>query len=62
MRFAKLERVLMTAFWLAMFEYEPMDRNGQPTTEILRKNVNGVSAKKPERDVYLKYKLRGLTN
>ncbi|TLD18829.1 Cytochrome P450 [Venturia nashicola] len=28
MRFAKLEQVLITAFWLAMFEYQIVDKNG----------------------------------
>lgn len=36
MRFAKLEQVLITAFWLAMFDYEIVDKDGQPMTEIPR--------------------------
>lgn len=59
MRFAKLEQVLITAIWLAMFEYEIVDKNGQPTMEIPRENMNGFSAQPPDRNVYFKYKLRG---
>jgi hypothetical protein len=58
MRFAKLEKVLITAFWLVMFDYELVDKDGQPTTQIPRENMNAFSAHKPDPKVYFKYKLR----
>lgn len=59
MRFAKLETNLITAFWLAMFEYELVDADGNPTEEIPQVNINGVTAHKPSNTKYLKYWRRG---
>jgi hypothetical protein len=58
MRFAKLEQVLITVFWVAMFNYELVDSEGHPTAKIPESNMNGFSAHKPEPKVYFKYKLR----
>lgn len=58
MRFAKLEQVLITAFWLSMFDYELVNKDGQPMTNIPRENINAFSAHKPDQKVYFKYKLR----
>lgn len=59
MRFAKLEIILITAFWLAMFEYELVDEDGNPTDEIPQVNINGFTAHKPANTKYLKYWRRG---
>ena len=55
MRFAKLENNLITAFWLAMFDYELVDKAGNPTSEIPLININDVTAHKPSNTKYLKY-------
>jgi hypothetical protein len=59
MRFAKLENNLITAFWLAMFEYELVDETGNPTSEIPIVNINDFTAHKPSNTKYLKYWRRG---
>jgi hypothetical protein len=58
MRFAKLENNIITAFWLAMFDYEIVDSDGKPTSEIPREDVNGFTAQRPKTPVYLKYVMR----
>lgn len=55
MRFAKLENNLITALWLAMFEYELVDEAGNPTDEIPQVNIDGFTAHKPSNTKYLKY-------
>jgi hypothetical protein len=58
MRFAKLENNIITAFWLAMFDYELVDARGNPTTEIPREDINGFTAQKPKTPIHLKYTVR----
>jgi hypothetical protein len=58
MRFAKLENNIITAFWLAMFDYEIVDMNGNPTTEIPKTELNGSTARKPKTPVRLKFTAR----
>lgn len=55
MRFAKLENNLITALWLAMFEYELVDQAGNPTDELPLVNINELTAHKPSNTKYLKY-------
>ncbi|TLD37158.1 cytochrome P450 [Venturia nashicola] len=59
MRFAKLENVLITAFWVAMFEFELVDRDGKPTEELPQVDINGFTANKPANTKYLRYWRRG---
>jgi hypothetical protein len=58
MRFAKLEQVLITVFWMAMFDYELVGSEGRTIAKIPKSDMNGFSAHKPEPKVYFKYKLR----
>jgi hypothetical protein len=58
MRFAKLENNIIAVFWLAMFDYEVVDANGNPTTEIPRENINGFTAQKPRAAIHLKFTVR----
>ncbi|KAI0485527.1 cytochrome P450 6A1 [Xylaria cf. heliscus] len=60
MKFAKLEMALITAYWVAMFDFEFSDKDGNrvvPSTPLFM-NRNLHSAKKPEKNMYLRYKLR----
>ncbi|TVY15052.1 Sterol 14-demethylase [Lachnellula arida] len=58
MRFAKLEQNIITAFFIAMFDYELTDKVGTPISQTPPVDFNGHSATKPKEKVYLKYKLR----
>ncbi|KAI0799377.1 cytochrome P450 6A1 [Xylaria sp. FL0064] len=60
MKFAKLEMALITAYWVGMFDFEFSDKDGNRTipSEPLMMNRNLHSAKKPEKNMYLRYKLR----
>ena len=57
-QFAKLEQNIITAFFIAMFDYELTDKVGNPVSETPPVNFNAHSAEKPKQRVYLKYKLR----
>ncbi|GAW15805.1 hypothetical protein ANO14919_052270 [Xylariales sp. No.14919] len=60
MKFAKLEMALITAYWVGLFDFEFSDKDGNrisPTSSLLM-NRNLHSAKKPEQNMYLRYKLR----
>ncbi|KAI1740604.1 cytochrome P450 6A1 [Xylaria scruposa] len=60
MKFAKLEMALITAYWVGMFDFEFSDKDGNhivPNTSLIM-NRNLHSAKKPEKNMYLRYKLR----
>jgi sterol 14-demethylase len=58
MRFAKLENNIITAFWLAMFDYELVDGKGNLTRQLPNVNINAFTAHKPNPKVYFKYKVR----
>lgn len=61
MRFAKLEMALITAYWVGMFDFEFSDKDGNrivPLPSALIMDRNNHSAKKPEKNMYLRYKLR----
>ncbi|KAI0107076.1 cytochrome P450 6A1 [Nemania sp. FL0031] len=60
MKFAKLEMAFITAYWVGMFDFEFSDKDGNkitPTSPLMM-NRNLHSAKKPEKNMYLRYKLR----
>ncbi|KAI0193553.1 cytochrome P450 6A1 [Xylaria flabelliformis] len=60
MKFAKLEMALITAYWVGLFDFEFSDKDGNhivpDTSPIMNRNLH--SAKKPEKNMYLRYKLR----
>lgn len=57
MKFAKLEMYLMTAFWVAYFDFEIVQPKGRlPSLEAL---LNNHCATKPKEEVLLKYWPRG---
>ncbi|CAG8960722.1 hypothetical protein HYFRA_00002258, partial [Hymenoscyphus fraxineus] len=58
MRFAKLEQNLITAFFIANFDYELTDKDGNPLATIPSVDYNGTSATKPKPSIYLKYQVR----
>ncbi|KAF2456488.1 cytochrome P450 6A1 [Lineolata rhizophorae] len=58
MRFAQLEVRIVTAFFLAMFDFELVDENGNLTSRLPKIDRNGTSAGKPDEPVFLKYKVR----
>ncbi|KAI1076373.1 cytochrome P450 6A1 [Whalleya microplaca] len=59
MRFARLEMAFITAYFVAMFDFELSDRDGNPVTEALPLSSRNLhSAKKPDRPVYLRYRPR----
>jgi hypothetical protein len=60
MKFAKLEMALITAYWVGLFDFEFSDKDGNqivPKAPLMM-NRNLHSAKKPEENMYLRYKLR----
>ncbi|KAI0203162.1 cytochrome P450 6A1 [Astrocystis sublimbata] len=60
MKFAKLEMALITAYWVGLFDFEFSDEAGNhvvPDRSLLM-DRNHHSAKKPEKNMYLRYKLR----
>ncbi len=60
MKFAKLEMALITAYWVGMFDFEFADRDGNriaPSSPLMM-NRNLHSARKPEQNMYLRYKPR----
>ncbi|KAI0878743.1 cytochrome P450 6A1 [Hypoxylon argillaceum] len=60
MKFAKLEMALITAYWVGLFDFEFSDKDGNKISpkRPLMMNRNLHSAKKPEENMYLRYKLR----
>ncbi|KAG9236781.1 cytochrome P450 [Amylocarpus encephaloides] len=58
MRFAKFEQNIITAFFLATFDYELTDKSGTPVPKTPPVDFNGHSAQKPSQRVFLKYKQR----
>ncbi|KAI1296336.1 cytochrome P450 6A1 [Xylaria venustula] len=60
MKFAKLEMALITAYWVGMFDFEFSDKDGNRITpsEPLMMNRNLHSARKPEKNLYLRYRPR----
>ncbi|GAP93132.1 putative cytochrome p450 6a1 [Rosellinia necatrix] len=60
MKFAKLEMALITAYWVGLFDFELSDKDGNrvvPDSSLMM-NRNLHSAKKPETNMYLRYRLR----
>ncbi|KAI0593285.1 cytochrome P450 6A1 [Biscogniauxia sp. FL1348] len=59
MRFARLEMALIAAYFMAMFDFELSDRDGNPPTEAPEPvSRNFHSAKKPPHPIYLRYRPR----
>ncbi|TVY73614.1 Sterol 14-demethylase [Lachnellula suecica] len=58
MRFAKLEQNIITAFFLAMFDFELTDSKGVRMAEPPKPDFDAHSAEKPKVRPFLKYKLR----
>lgn len=59
MKFAKLEMALITAYFVAMCDWEMSDANGNPTsTPPAPPDRNKPSAQKPAKNVYIRYKAR----
>ncbi|KAI0484356.1 cytochrome P450 6A1 [Xylariaceae sp. FL0804] len=59
MRFAKLEMSIITAYFLAMVEFEISDSEGRRTAQVApMKSLNSHSAKKPSPTAYLRYRPR----
>jgi sterol 14-demethylase len=58
MRFAKLEQNIITAYFIAEFEFELTDKNGRPLPTVPKVDFNAYSATKPNPPMYLKYRLR----
>lgn len=54
MRFAKLEQNIITAYFLANFDFHLQDANGTKLTEAPRVDANRHSAHKPKTKQYLK--------
>ncbi|USP78667.1 CypX Cytochrome P450 [Curvularia clavata] len=54
MRFAKLEQNIITAYFIASFDFHLSDKNGNPMNKPPRVNFNGHSAHKPKNPPYLK--------
>ncbi|KAF2200677.1 cytochrome P450 6A1 [Delitschia confertaspora ATCC 74209] len=58
MRFAKLENNLITAYFLATFDFDLTDKNGVSLPKTPKVDFNGHAAEKPHNKVYLKYQVR----
>lgn len=54
MRFAKLEQNVITAFFLAMYDFELVDGSGKPKEELPKVEFNSQTAVKPKEKVFLK--------
>lgn len=54
MRFAKLENNLITAYFLASFDFHLQDKNGNNLSQVPTIDVNGASAHKPKNPLLLK--------
>ncbi|KAI1328546.1 cytochrome P450 6A1 [Xylariaceae sp. FL0255] len=58
MKFAKLEMAFIAAYFVAMFDFELSDADGNQVKSVPGMNFNLHSAKKPETPIYLRYKPR----
>ena len=60
MKFAKLEMALITAYFVGLFDFELSDKEGNRVVpkEPLVMDRNLHSAKKPTKNIYLRYKPR----
>lgn len=58
MRFAKLETYLIVAFWVAFFDSDVVDANGNVTRDLPERDINASSAKKPIRRSYVRYQTK----
>lgn len=58
MRFAKLEQNIITAYFIASFDFYLSDKNGNPMNKAPRVDFNRFSAHKPKNPPYLKFSPR----
>lgn len=58
MRFAKLEQNLITAYFLATFDFHLEDKHGNKMMEPPKIDFNGHSAQKPKDQPFIKTFLR----
>lgn len=58
MRFAKLEQNIITAYFVAEFEFDLTDKNGRSIPTVPKVDFNAYSAAKPNSLMYLKYRPR----
>ncbi|THW45271.1 cytochrome P450 6A1 [Aureobasidium pullulans] len=58
MRFAKLEQNIILAFFLAYFDFELADKNGNTGVKVPQSDSNNHAAVKPKERVYVKYRPR----
>ena len=54
MRFAKLEQNIITAYFIASFDFHLQDKNGTKLTVAPQIDINGHSAHKPKNPMFLK--------
>jgi cytochrome P450 len=59
MRFAKLEQNIILAFFLATFDFELADKDGNRVEGVPKTDFNALSATKPKDKIYVKYSVRG---
>lgn len=58
MQFAKMENSLILAFFLTMFDFELVDKEGNQVNELPPMDLNNKATSKPKTKVYLKYTRR----
>jgi cytochrome P450 len=58
MRFAKLEQNIILAFFLAYFDFELVDKDGNSGVQLPKPAINDYSATKPKERVFVKYEPR----
>jgi len=59
MRFAKLEQNIILAFFLATFDFELADKDGNRVEGVPKSDFNTFAATKPKDKIYVKYSARG---
>lgn len=60
MRFAKLEQNIITAYFIAAFDYDLIDKQGNKVTTPPQVDIQGFSAHKPKNPQLLKVTPRDL--
>lgn len=58
MKFAKLENNVIISHFVAMFEFELVDKEGKKTVEIPRTDFNAHTTVKPKERPTLRYRVR----
>jgi hypothetical protein len=60
LQFARLENAIITAFFVAIFDFEITDENGDLLKELPEVDINWSAAMPPSRPPYLKCRVRDL--